>query len=208
MKTVRIGVIHQGAGNIHSVCRGLKAIGCEPVILTDGADLGRFDRLVLPGVGSFGTGMRVLERQGMIDPIMSHVAAGRPFLGICLGAQLIMERSSEFGAHDGLGLIAGGVEFIPKSPGVRVPHVGWASVQESRSWSDTWLKDQAPGANFYFTHSLVCVPDNETDVLAQVDYGGNRLVAAVHRDNVLGVQFHPELSTKRGLSILKNFIDA
>lgn len=87
---MQIGVIHQGAGNIHSVCRGLKAVGCEPVILTDGTDLSRFDRLVLPGVGSFATGMRVLENQGMIEPIHTHVEAGRPFLGICLGAQLIM----------------------------------------------------------------------------------------------------------------------
>jgi glutamine amidotransferase len=205
---LRIGVIHQGAGNIHSVCRGLKAIECEPIILTDGGDLPGFDRLVLPGVGSFGTGMRVLERQGMIDPIRAHVEAELPFLGICLGAQLIMESSNEFGARDGLGLIPGGVDFIPKAPGIRVPHVGWASVQATRPWDDTWLRDQAPGTHFYFTHSLVCAPKDHADILAHVDYGGNRLVASVQRDNILGVQFHPELSTKRGLSILRNFVDA
>ena len=205
---MQIGVIHQGAGNIHSVCRGLKAVGCEPVILTNGADLLRFDRLVLPGVGSFATGMRVLENQGMIEPIHTHVEAGRPFLGICLGAQLIMENSNEFGSHDGLGLIPGGVEYIPKAPGVRVPHVGWAPVLADRDWGCTWLKDQNPGSHFYFTHSLVCAPADETHVLASVEYGGNRLVAAVHKDNILGIQFHPEVSTRRGLSILKNFVDA
>lgn len=205
---MQIGVIHQGAGNIHSVCRGLKAVGCEPVILTNGADLPRFDRLVLPGVGSFATGMRVLEDQGMIEPIHTHVEAGRPFLGICLGAQLIMETSNEFGSHDGLGLIPGGVEYIPKGPGVRVPHVGWAPVLADRDWSNTWLKDQEPASHFYFTHSLVCAPADEAHVLASVEYGGNRLVAAVHKDNILGIQFHPEVSTRRGLSILKNFVDA
>lgn len=100
------------------------------------------------------------------------------------------------------------MDYIPKDPGIRVPHVGWAPVRANRDWGSTWLKDQKPGSHFYFTHSLVCVPDDEAHVLASVEYGGNQLVAAVHKDNILGIQFHPEVSTRRGLSILKNFVDA
>lgn len=203
---MKIGVLHQGAGNIHSVCRGFRALGHEPVILTSGTDIGNYERIVLPGVGSFATGMRVLRDQQMIPMIREYVTSGRPFLGICLGAQLIMESSREFGDHDGLGFIPGFVDWIPRSPDVRVPHVGWAQLKGVQSWSDTYLSDMSQGDYVYFTHSLVCHPQSQSDVIARVDYKSESLVAAVRKDNVTGVQFHPELSTERGLSILENFV--
>jgi glutamine amidotransferase len=205
--TRQIAVLYQGAGNIFSVMRGLRAIGAEPEIIYDAKNAREFEKLVLPGVGAFGTGMTTLAEQGLVELIASHVQAGKHLLGICLGAQLVMEYSEEFGCHKGLGLIPGRVLRICPEAGVKVPHVGWAKIRSVGAWEDTVFADFVEGDHAYFTHSFVCQAESEDNVLARFDYGTQTLVAAVKKDNVTGVQFHPELSGKAGLGILRQFIE-
>ena len=205
--TQKIAVLYQGAGNIYSVVRGLRAIGAEPEIIYDAGMASQFEKLVLPGVGAFGTGITTLAERGLAEHIKGHVQAGKLLLGICLGAQLVMDSSEEFGCHKGLGLIPGRVVRVRPKAGVKAPHVGWARIRSARAWDDTVLADFVEGEHVYFTHSFVCQTVSEDNVLARFDYGAQSLVAAVKKDNVTGVQFHPELSGEAGLGILRRFVE-
>lgn len=203
---MEVGVIHHGAGNIRSVCRALDALGHTPIILRDGLAAASCGHLILPGVGAFAPAMANLGRAGLLEPIHRHIEAGRPLLGICLGAQLVMDWSEEFGITKGIGAIPGGTVRIEGTERLKVPHVGWARLNPAQSWTSTWLGDVTPGDYMYFTHSFVCQPASEGDVMATVEFGNRPLVAAVCRGNVVGVQFHPELSARAGLSILSRFL--
>jgi glutamine amidotransferase len=169
------------------------------------------DRLVIPGVGAFGDGMAGLAKRSLVTPIQKFVTTGRPVLGICLGAQLLMERGREFGVHRGLALIAGEVgPFSPQTetPLAKIPHVGWSALSFDPSNSDGGLLNGiGEGEFFYFTHSYVIRPAHAKDVAARTRYAGQDLAAIVHRDNVYGCQFHPEKSGAAGLRILKNFLE-
>jgi imidazole glycerol-phosphate synthase subunit HisH len=204
----KIGVLYQGAGNIYSVVRGLRAVGAEPEIVENGSAASLYGKLVLPGVGAFAHGMHTLRERQMIEPIRQHVSSGNPFLGICLGAQLIMESSEEFGEHEGIALIPGQVSRIEEQESKKVPHVGWAGILPAADWQDTALADVPAGQHMYFTHSFVCRPVNTDNILAQFEFGSQNLVASVIHENVTGVQFHPELSGPAGLEILQRFVDA
>jgi glutamine amidotransferase len=205
--TRKIAVLYQGAGNIYSVVRGLRSIGAQPEIIYDAEKVCGFGKLVLPGVGAFGAGMAALNERGLDELIKGHVKAGNLLLGICLGAQLVMDTSEEFGCHGGLGLIPGHVARIRSEVGVKVPHVGWAKIRSTSTWNDTVLADMTDGTHVYFAHSFVCRTASEGNVLARFDYGSQTLVAAVKKDNVTGVQFHPELSGEAGLGILRRFAE-
>lgn len=195
-----IALIDYGAGNLHSVHNALKAAGAADVRVTaDAAEVARADRIVLPGVGAFGacaTALRALP--GMIEALERRVLAeGAPFLGVCVGMQLMATRGLEFGAHDGLGWIAGEVaELAPADPGAKVPHMGWNDVVPLAPHPLI-----APG-EAYFLHSYAFTG---ADVLATSDHGGP-VVAAIGRDNLLGVQFHPEKSQGYGLALLERFL--
>jgi imidazole glycerol-phosphate synthase subunit HisH len=157
-------------------------------------------------VGAFADGMAGLRKRGLVEPLLEFIATGRPFLGICVGMQVLLSESEEFGRHEGLGVIEGKVELIPKAPGRKVPHIGWNRVTAVAPWTGTPLEPLDPNPMLYFVHSYTCVPSREADRLADVDYHGHRLSAAIRKDNVVGVQFHPEKSGPAGLVVLARYL--
>lgn len=206
--SLQVTVIDYGIGNVHSVVKALAFHGAA-VSLSDQPDaIARADRLVLPGVGAFADGMKGLRERGLVEPIRAFVRTGRPFAGICLGMQLLLARSEEFGEHEGLGIIPGSVVAIPPTPGVKIPHIGWNRIEPrpGGTWSGTALEGTEPGTMVYFVHSFTAQPRDESDRLADAWYGGHRISAAVRHENVYGFQFHPEKSGTAGLQILANFL--
>ena len=202
-----IALIDYGAGNLHSVHNALKTAGAERVSVTADPGIVRgAQRIVLPGVGSFGAcadGLRAIP--GLVDALEERVLQdGAPFLGICVGMQLMAERGLEHGVTAGLGWIEGQVEPIERTdPAIKIPHMGWNDVSPLPHLNGARLVE--PG-EAYFLHSYHFVPDNGRDIAAMTDHGGG-LVAAVARDNLLGVQFHPEKSQAYGLALLARFLD-
>ncbi|WP_225204712.1 imidazole glycerol phosphate synthase subunit HisH [Novosphingobium huizhouense] len=199
-----IALIDYGAGNLHSVHNALKAAGGEGIAITADPDVVRAaDRIVLPGVGAFGACAGALRAiPGMVEAMAERVhVGGAPFLGICVGMQLLATRGIEFGATDGLDWIAGEVRPIERTdPAIKVPHMGWNDVEPGHHRSLV-----EPG-EAYFLHSFHFAPDDGAHVAAMTDHGGG-LVAAVARDTILGVQFHPEKSQDYGLALLARFLD-
>lgn len=201
-----IGIIDYGMGNLRSVQKALQSVGAEAEILRDPRKADDADKLILPGVGAFGDGMEHLNRLGWIEPIRSFVDSGRPFLGICLGLQLLFEHSEE-GDVAGLCLLPGKVVRFNEQRGgqrLKVPHMGWNTLNWSRP--DPLLADLEQGAAVYFVHAYYAAPSDASLVSAEADYGG-RFCASVWRDNLWATQFHPEKSQRVGLSILRRFAE-
>ena len=196
-----IGIIDYGVGNLFSLCSSCKAIGEEAFISGDAAELSKADRLILPGVGAFGDAARKLRETGMADFVRRQAAEGKPLLGICLGMQLLFERSYEYGCHEGLGLLAG--QVVPmegKLPAeLKIPHMGWNAL-EVRGGR---LLQGLSGQYVYFVHSFFA--EGCEDSLAAVTEYGISITAAVEKGNIFGCQFHPEKSGGVGLSILRRF---
>ncbi len=210
-----VTMIDYGIGNLFSVTRALEHVGASVATTDSPHVLDRAERVILPGVGSFANGMSGLRERSLIEPLRRYAASGRPFLGICLGLQLMFDASEEFGRHEGLGLIAGEVKAVPdrRADGQphKIPHVGWAPLappSPGSSWDGTLFGDVAPGESVYFVHSFTAVPADERHRLADTDYDGCRISAAVRRDNLYGCQFHPEKSGPTGLRILARFVHA
>jgi imidazole glycerol phosphate synthase glutamine amidotransferase subunit len=196
---IRIAVADYGAGNLVSIGRALEVIGAEPVIIRDAEALRGADALIVPGVGAAGPAMERLRRRGLVEPIRAWIAADRPFLGICLGLQLLFEGSDEDGAAT-LGALAGRTIELAGAP--TLPHIGWNNVD--RPAPHPLFDRIAPGAAFYFVHSYVAAPADPAQVIAEAEHG-SRFPAAIGRGNLLGVQFHPERSGPDGLRLLANF---
>jgi imidazole glycerol-phosphate synthase subunit HisH len=199
-----IAVVDYGMGNLRSVQKGFEKIGKTAVITRDPAQIVRADHLVLPGVGAFPECMANLSRLALIDPVMEFIHSKRPFLGICLGLQLLFDESEEFGIHEGLKVIPGSVKGFDRTMGLKIPHMGWNQL---------FFRGQAPifrglsdATYFYFVHSYYVAPLNPEDVAGESEYG-IRFCAAVARDNIFAVQFHPEKSQDNGLKILANFAE-
>jgi glutamine amidotransferase len=198
-----IGVVDYGMGNRRSVEKALERVGARPVVTGDPDALRAADGLVLPGVGAFRAAMDRLRAGGLDELVAERAAAGTPLLGLCLGMQLLFERSTELGGADGLGLLAGTVEALePQAPGLKVPHIGWNSVRFTRS--SALVDGLGDEAAFYHVHSFAARPADEGDVLGRGDYGGP-FVSIVARDPLYGCQFHPEKSSADGLALLANF---
>jgi glutamine amidotransferase len=196
-----------------SVCRALEHCEAEVSLTTSPSDIDKAERLVLPGVGAFADGMAGLSDGGFIGPIRKYARTGRPFLGICLGMQMMLEASEEFGVHEGLGLIPGNVVAIPPTGADgqlhKIPHIGWNALFPPNSmmnWKETILAGLEPGIAVYFVHSFSAVPSSPAHRLADCDYDGRVISAAVKCGSLYGCQFHPEKSGKAGLRIIKNFI--
>jgi imidazole glycerol-phosphate synthase subunit HisH len=195
-----VALLDYGAGNLHSVQNALKAAGAERIAVTaDPIGIGMADRIVLPGVGAFGAAMRALQAApGMIEVLNDAVLAkGRPFLGVCVGMQLMAEAGEEHGVTEGLGWCRGRVRAIAPEAGLKVPHMGWNDVRPTMPHR---LLDEGEA---YFLHSYVY---EGADVLATTEHGGP-LTAAIGRDNMVGVQFHPEKSQRYGLELLARFLE-
>ncbi|QPJ64068.1 MAG: imidazole glycerol phosphate synthase subunit HisH [Candidatus Nitrohelix vancouverensis] len=209
----RVSVIDFGLGNLLSVCRAFEKFDAEVELVDHPRQILDADRLVLPGVGAFGEGMDGLIRKELVEPILEYANKDRPFLGICLGMQLMLDFSSEFERREGLGLIPGAVVAIPKlnSDGqvAKIPHIGWSSLrlpQLSPDWTQTVLCDNEPGDDMYFVHSYQAIPQFEANRLADIDYNGERISAAIFKGNLVGCQFHPEKSGPVGLRIIRAFL--
>jgi glutamine amidotransferase len=207
----QVVVIDYGVGNVFSVCNALARIGAYPILSGDPAIIEKAERVILPGVGAFSTAMDNLRSRGLDVAIANFINKGRPFLGICIGMQLLMDRSSEFGNHFGLGFIKGSVELIPNYSNsgsrIKVPHIGWGQVNITSKLTDQiYLNNFNDVAYYYFVHSFVCKPLSPRNLLATVSYHGNNLTAIIGQDNILGVQFHPERSGPEGLRFLHQFL--
>ena len=208
---VPVTVLDYGIGNLLNVVRALTHAGAT-VRVTDKATLqdAQSSRMVLPGVGAFGDGMAELKARGFDDLVKRFADTGRPFLGICVGMQVLLDASKEMGEHAGLGLIPGRVLPVPAlgadDRSHRIPHIGWRSLQADQPWENGLLAGVQPGERVYFVHSFAAVPEDASLRLATVDYDGVPICAAVRRGNVYGCQFHPERSAGVGLSMLRNFL--
>ena len=206
---VHAAIVDYGLGNLFSVGRACEHVGMRPVVTDERTMLAAADVIILPGVGAFGDAMAALRRTGLDAALTELVAAGKPLVGVCLGLQLLMDESDEFGRHQGLGLIGGSVRRLPVTAvngrTAKVPQVGWNAVRPpaNRSWDGTPLAGQPIGAYFYFVHSFVACPTDPAVVLAEADYGGARFCAALGRGRVFGCQFHPERSASPGLAIYR-----
>ena len=208
-----VTVVDYGCGNLLSVSRGLEHSGGSVNITGEPEKIAAAERLVLPGVGAFGKAMQGLNEKDLPDTVRRFVDTGRPFLGICVGMQAMLDYSEEFGRHDGLGLIAGHVEAIPKTgaDGTMhpIPHIGWnVLTRENSAWDDSILAGVEENQSVYFVHSFHAVPDDENTLLASCSYDGRRITAALAKDNMTGCQFHPEKSGTAGLRILSDFLTA
>lgn len=211
--TSSVVVIDYGIGNVYSVCQAIRHAGGEPVLTDDHSLIAKAERLILPGVGAFGRAVEELRRRGLDTPIKDFCSTGRPFLGVCVGMQVMVARSTELGEHRGLGLLPGVVDRIPGTTvsggRLRVPHIGWSELHATaNTWAGTVLDGVAEDQTaFYFLHSYAVSPASPGDVLAEVEYGGHRLTAAITRDNLTGVQFHPERSGPAGQAVLARFLN-
>lgn len=200
-----LAVIDYGAGNLRSVLHALNSLGAESVhVVRTPHHLRGATKIILPGVGAFGAGMQKLREQNLVQPIRDTVLIGTPYLGICLGMQFLFEQSEEMGTHEGLGLLPGYVTRFPGDLGLKVPHMGWNQLQPCQP--SPILENVPAGSYAYFVHSYYCVPATPADTLITVDYGIT-FTAALHHDNIYGVQFHPEKSQRTGLQILTNFLE-
>jgi glutamine amidotransferase len=181
----------------------VERLGVEARISDDPGIVAGADRLILPGVGAFGDAMRALNSRGLVEPITAHIRADRPFLGICMGLQLLFETGWEGGRHAGLGILPGEVTRFAVPEGMKVPHMGWNEVR----WRDG-AGPAGPGGDswFYFVHSFVARPVDATVVAATADYGGP-FCAAVSRGRLLATQFHPEKSQAAGMGLLRSFLE-
>ena len=198
-----IAVLDYGIGNLHSAQKALEHVGADARLTADPGLIADADGVVLPGVGAFGACMDALRSAGLEQPAHDAVASGRPFLGICVGMQMLFTASEENERAAGLGLIAGTVSWIPKGP--KIPQMQWNRLDIVHA-DEPMLRNLGEEPYVYFVHSLHGVPDDPATVAATVDYGVT-LNAAFRRDNVFAVQFHPEKSSRPGLALLKNFVD-
>lgn len=195
-----IAIIDYGMGNLRSVQKGFEKVGFTARVTDDPADVRKADKVVLPGVGAFKDAMDNLRAAGMIEVIDETVKAGKPFLGICLGLQLMFETSEEFGLHEGLKIFPGRVRLLP--PGLKVPHMGWNQIEIQKE--DPILRGIPNGTSFYFVHSYYVDPTDPAVTTTLTEYG-IKFTSIASSGNVFGIQFHPEKSSTLGLSILKNF---
>jgi len=200
-----IAVVDYGVGNLFSLKSSLSEIGTEASVTSDPDEIRRADKIILPGVGAFGDAAGKLRAAGLEDVIKGEAGSGKPLLGICLGMQLLFDRSFEFGEHRGLGLIHGEIRTISEviPPDLKIPHIGWNALQIKKK--APILKYVRDGDCVYFVHSFAAF-GCEADLVATAEYGAE-LTAAVQRDNVAGCQFHPEKSGPVGLAILRAFCE-
>jgi len=199
---VNVAIIDYGAGNIRSVLSALYSVGCHATVAQSPSDLRSARAVILPGVGAAADTMENLRARGLADAVVEWVEADRPFMGICMGLQVLFTESEEGGGQDCLGVLPGRVTRLPK--GLKVPHMGWNQVHYTLE--SPLFQGIPDGSNFYFVHSFVAQPDDSTVVLAETEYGV-RFCSAVQKGNLVATQFHPEKSGALGLQVYRNFLE-
>jgi glutamine amidotransferase len=212
MNKPNVVVIDFGVGNLLSVQRGLEFCGANVIITSDPDVIATAERVVLPGVGAFANAMQALHNLGLIEAIKNIHKNGTPLLGICLGMQLLLDESEEFGSTNGLSLISGRVVPLPdktiEGEILKKPQIGWNGLlfpDHLEDWKDTILSDVSPGESVYFIHSYMALPSDNKGVISVCNFGNNLVPAVISQNNVIGCQFHPEKSGEVGLRILRNF---
>ncbi|MFZ6755172.1 imidazole glycerol phosphate synthase subunit HisH [Undibacterium sp. Dicai25W] len=207
-----VTLIDYGLGNLLSVARAFEHCGAKVVLSHDPSEIEHAERLVLPGVGAFADGMHELRERGLVDPIRRYAESDRPLLGICLGMQMLVTTSEEFGEHKGLDLIPGRARAIPQMAtngvALKIPHIGWSALHrpEHADWQGSLLVDTAPGSSVYLVHSFAVETDDQSHLVSYCNYGGHSIAATIQRGAVVGCQFHPEKSGPEGLRMLAAFM--
>lgn len=199
-----IAIIDYGAGNLQSVQNALSFIKCRSIVASDPAELESASGIILPGVGAFGSAMAEIRRRGMAETIINATKSGKPFIGICAGMQLLFEESEESPGIPGLGVLKGKVLLFPSDKGLKIPHMGWNSIEIKKK--SRLFKGMCYSPYMYFVHSYYVRADNEDIVSGRSDYGIT-FDAAVEQGNLFGCQFHPEKSGIEGISILRRFAE-
>lgn len=197
-----IAILDYDMGNLRSVSKAIEHVGGKCAITRDPKKAAKADKMILPGVGAFKDCMANLESYGLIEPIREFIASGRPFLGICLGMQLLMDESEEGGQHKGLGILPGKVQRFSPDLGLKVPHMGWNQLKLK---GKPTLLEGLQGDYVYFVHSYYVVPTKKKVIAATADYG-IEFAASLESENIFATQFHPEKSQKVGLGLLKRFV--
>ena len=199
--SIKLVVIDYQSGNLRSVAKALETVGVSPIVTGDAGEIASADAVVLPGVGSGPAAMDALRQRDLVEPIRECVSSGRPFLGVCLGLQLLLDRTEE-GNADCLGSVSGRVKRLPD--GLKVPHMGWNSVRFKQE--HPVFEGIPQDSHFYFVHSYYAAPDDETWVAGTTDYGVS-FCSIYAKDNVVATQFHPEKSGRMGLRVYQNFVN-
>jgi glutamine amidotransferase len=211
MREIKVVIIDYSIGNVKSMYNAFYSLGISPDITSNKQKILDADAVVLPGVGAFRKGMENLNNSDLSNVIKDYVKKGNPFLGVCLGMQMLLEESEEFGLSEGLGLIKGKVIKLPVNSNSKemLPHVSWNELKESKvgRWENTILANVPQNTNVYFVHSYIAVPLYESDVLSTTNYAGVDFCSTIQHENIYGTQFHPEKSSSMGLKILKNFVN-
>ncbi len=199
-----IAVIDYDMGNLHSACKGLEKAGAIPLITDSAQEIMKADAVVLPGVGAFDPAIQHLRSRDLIQPIKDVIAMGKPFLGICLGLQILFDASEE-GKEAGLGIIPGQVRHFRREPEIRIPHMGWNQLEFTQGDHHLW--ENIPNqTRVYFVHSYYVEPLDTSWNAATVTHGTQTVTSAIAKDNLMAVQFHPEKSSTAGLQLLSNFV--
>lgn len=212
MRETKVTVVDYGLGNLYSVQRALETCGAHVSVTSVPEEIEAAERLVLPGVGAFADGMQGLYERELVEPLRKYAGTGRPLLGICLGMQMLATASEEFGEHAGLSFIPGRVVAIADKTvdgrPHKIPHIGWTSLMPAAGtqWSGTPLEETVTGTPVYLVHSYHVVPRDPVHLLAECEYGGHRITAAICTGKIFGFQFHPEKSGPAGLAILRRFL--
>ena len=207
----KVTIIDYGLGNLFSVEQACKNVGLETEITSNKNIIANAEALMLPGVGAFGDAMESLHKQDLVQPIKDFVQGGKPFMGVCLGMQLLFSESEEFGSHKGLDIIPGVIAKFPNAtpghPNIKVPQIAWNQIQKpgGKDWLHTPYQDLTDGEYMYFVHSYYAKPENLSDALSLTTYEDIEYCSSVMRDNVFATQFHPEKSAGSGLTIYKNW---
>ena len=212
MSSKKITIIDDGWGNILNLVRAIKFIGYDVEVTHNKNKIINSTHLILPGVGAFGSAMQEIEKYNLQDVILEYAKSNKPLLGICLGMQILLTASHEFGFHRGLGLIEGEVIKISnkKNNEIKIPHMGWNEIypkNNKNEWGNKILQNFLIGKSFYFVHSFICLTKNANSTIAICNYTNISIPAVVANNNIFGCQFHPEKSSDNGLAFLKNFCE-
>jgi glutamine amidotransferase len=206
---MKIAIINYDIGNVQSILNAFEKQGVNAILTREKNEILDADGVILPGVGAFSFGMGNLKKYNLINTINEYVKTNKPFMGICLGMQMLFEESEEFGKTLGLGLISGEVIKLPiqNSKFEKLPHVSWNELsQKNIGWDQTILNEIEENSDMYFVHSFIAIPKDDRHILSTTEYSGYEFCSSVKKDNIYGCQFHPEKSGKIGLKIINNFI--